>query len=102
MTTEAEVRKIVSEILETRFANRGLMNSDVDFEEDFDGEKIIRVTAHFDRPRDVGESLFDAADTIRARLIKAGDDRFVFVSRDYPGSSDEKRSDEESERTPTS
>jgi hypothetical protein len=102
MTTEAEVRKIVSEILETRFANRGLMNSDVDFEEDFDGEKIIRVTAHFDRPRDVGESLFEAADTIRARLIKAGDDRFVFVSRDYPGSSDEKRSDEESERTPTS
>ena len=102
MTTEAAIRKIVSEVLRTRFAKRGLVNSDVAFDEDFDGEKIIRVTVHFDRQRDVGESLFDAADTIRARLIKAGDDRFVFVSRDYPGSSDEKRSDEESERTPTS
>jgi hypothetical protein len=71
------------------------VNSDVVLDDDFDGEKIVRVTAHFDRPRDVGESLFDAADTIRTRLIEAGDDRFVFVSRDYPGSADEEGSDEE-------
>ena len=102
MTTETEVREIVSDVIQSRFANRGLVNCDVSFEEDFDGEPIIRVTAHFDRRRDVGESLFDAADTIRARLIKAGDYRFVFVSHDYPGSSDEKRSDEEAERTSTS
>ena len=102
MTSQAAIRKIVSEALHEHFASRGLVNSDVSFEEDFDGEPIIRVTAHFDRRRDVGESLFDAADTIRARLIKAGDYRFVFVSHDYPGSSDEKRSDEEAERTPTS
>jgi hypothetical protein len=99
MMTEAEIRKIVSEVMQARFANRGLVNSDVVLDDDFDGEKIVRVTAHFDRPRDVGESLFDAADTIRTRLIEAGDDRFVFVSRDYPGSADEEGSDEEPGRS---
>jgi ribosomal 50S subunit-associated protein YjgA (DUF615 family) len=78
------------------------MDSDVAFEEDFDGEKIVRVTAHFERREDLGEALFDAADTIRARLIKAGDDRFVFVRRDYPGSLRGEESDEESEQTRTS
>ena len=98
MMTEAAIRKIVSEVLRERFGKLGLVNSDVIIDEDFDGEKVVRVTAHFDRPRDVGESLFDAADTIRARLIEAGGDRFVYVSRDYPGSSDEGASDEESGR----
>ncbi len=99
MTTETTVREIVSEVLRARFANLGLVNSDVEFEEDFDGEKIVRVTAHFDRREDLGESLFDAADAIRARLIDAGDDRFVFVRRDYPGSSEEEESDDDVERT---
>jgi hypothetical protein len=99
MMTEAAIRKIVSDVLGERFAKLGLVNSEVVLDEDFDGEKIVRVTAHFDRRRDVGESLFDAADTIRARLIEAGDDRFVFVNRDYPGSSDEEESDEEPGRT---
>jgi ribosomal 50S subunit-associated protein YjgA (DUF615 family) len=102
MMTDTEIRKIVSDVMRERFANLGLMDSDVAFEEDFDGEKIVRVTAHFERREDVGEALFDAADTIRARLIKAGDDRFVFVRRDYPGSSREEESDEEPEQTRTS
>ena len=99
MMTETEIRKIVSDVMRERFAKLGLVDSDVVLDEDFDGEKIVRVMAHFDRPRDVGESLFDAADTIRTRLIEAGDDRFVFVSRDYPGSDDEEESDEDPERT---
>ena len=102
MTTEAAIREIVSEVLRERFAKVGLVDSDVDFEEDFDGDKIVRVTAHFDRREDIGESLFDAADTIRARLIDEGDDRFVFVRRDYPGSAEEVESDEDGERTRTS
>ncbi len=99
MMTEAAIRQIVSEVLRERFAKLGLVNSDIVFDEDFDGAKIVRVTAHFDRPQDIGESLFDAADTIRTQLIEGGDDRFVFVSRDYPGSSDEEESDEEPRRT---
>jgi hypothetical protein len=104
MMTEAEIRKIVSEVMQARFANRGLVNSDVVLDEDFDGDKIIRVTAHFNRPpEDTAESLFDARDAIRARLIEAGDNRFVFVSRDYPGASDDEGgAEEEAERTPTS
>jgi hypothetical protein len=100
MTTEANIRRIVSEIMQARFAGRGLSGSDVVFDEDFDGDKIVRVTAHFNqRPEDRAESLFDAADAIRARLIEAGDDRFVFVSRDYPGAFDESGEEEEAERT---
>jgi hypothetical protein len=99
MMPEAAIRKIVSEVLQERFGKLGFVNFDVVLDEDFDGEKIVRVMAHFDRSRDVGESLFDAADTIRTRLIEAGDDRFVFVSRDYPSSPDEEGSDEESGRS---
>jgi hypothetical protein len=100
MTTETDIRKIVSEVMQARFANRGLASSDVDFDEDFDGDKIVRVTAHFyQRPEDRAESLFDAADAIRARLIEAGDDRFVFVSRDYPGASGEDGEEEEADHT---
>jgi hypothetical protein len=99
MTTEADIRKIVSEVMQARFASRGLTGSDIVFDEDFDGDKIIRVTAHFNqRPEDTAEALFDARDAIRARLIEAGEDRFVFVSRDYPGAF-EGGSDEETERT---
>lgn len=96
--SDAAIREIVSDVLHERFATLGLVSSDVSLEDDFDGERIVRVTAHFDRRRDVGESLFDAADTIRSRLIAAGDDHFVFVTRDYPGF-DEEESDEEPGRT---
>ncbi len=99
MMTEAAIQEIASEVLRERFGNSGLVSSDVVVDEDFDGEKIVRVVAHFDRRRDVGESLFDAADIIRTRLIEAGDDHFVYVSRDYAGSPDEEGSDEESGRT---
>ncbi len=100
MTTEEDIRKIVSEVMQARFASRGLAGSDVVFDEDFDGDKIIRITAHFNqRPEDSAESLFDARDAIRARLIEAGDNRFVFVRRDYPGAADELSSEEEAERT---
>jgi|SRR5271165_751483 len=102
MMTEAAIRQTVSDVLRGRFAKLGLLNSDIVFDEDYDGAKIVRVTAHFDRPQDVGESLFDAADEIRSRLIEGGDDRFVFVNRDYPGSTDERGSDEEAERARTS
>jgi hypothetical protein len=101
MTTEADIRENVSEVMQARFANRGLAGSDIVFDEDFDGDKIVRVTAHFNRrPEDAAQSLFDARDAIRARLIEEGDDRFVFVSRDYPGASDDDgSSDEDAEQT---
>jgi hypothetical protein len=100
MSTDAEVRNIVSEVMHSRFAGRGLVSSDIAFDEDFDGDKIIRVTVRFNqRPEGSAESLFDARDAIRARLIEAGDNRFVFVRRDYPGAADELRSEEEAERS---
>jgi hypothetical protein len=100
MTTEADIRKIVAEVMQARFADRGLAGSDVVFDEDFDGDKIVRVTAHFNRrPEARAESLFDAADAIRVRLIEAGDDRFVFINRDYPGASGEDGEEEEADQT---
>ena len=100
---EAEPIPRLGSRIAARFAGRGLVGSDIVFDEDFDGDKIIRVTAHFNRPLgDTAESLFDARDAIRARLIEAGDNRFVFVSRDHPGVSDDGGAEEEAERTPTS
>jgi len=99
MTTETSIRDIVSDVLQSRFASRGLVNSDVVFDEDFDGDTIVRVTAHFDRREDVAQSLFDAADAIRAQMIARGDNRFVFVTSDYPGASDELAAESETDRT---
>lgn len=99
MVTDADIRNIVSEIMQSRLASRGLVSSDIVFDEDFDGDKIIRVIAHFNRPpEDTAKPLFDARDAIRARLIEAGDNRFVFVRRYYPGAADELASEEEAER----
>ncbi len=98
MSMETAIRNIVSEVLEARFASRGLVGSDVALLEDFDGDTIVRVTAHFDRREDVGQSLFDAADAIRARMIASGDNRFVFVTSDYPGASDELAAEAEADR----
>ena len=94
MTTEADIRKIVSEVMQRALCEVvGSLNSDVVLDEDFDGDKIVRVTAHFNRrPRGTAPSpCLTRRDAIRARLIEAGDDRFVFVSRDYPGASDERQ-----------
>jgi hypothetical protein len=99
MTTEASIRDIVSEVLQSRFASRGFVSFDIAFDEDFDGDTTVRVTAHFDRREDVGQALFDAADAIRARMIARGDNRFVFVTSDYPGARDELAAESETERT---
>lgn len=84
MTTEAEVRTIVLEVLSKKFASSGFSGVDVVLEKDFDGEDIIRVIAKFSEPAKNSEALFEAASDIRRKLIQRGDERFVFVRQNYP------------------
>lgn len=82
------VREVVSDILSERLSSRGYSGADVAFEEDFDGEEIIRVTVHLARPLDNFDDFYDSVGAIRDRLMKEGDDRFVFLNQDYPGANE--------------
>lgn len=84
MASESEIRSIIAEVLEKHFTEPKLLRFDVNFTEDFDGEKIIRVIAHLAKPSERSEPIFAAADDIRERLAAAGDERFVFLRQDYP------------------
>ena len=95
MISEAKVKSIVKDVLATTLAGSGLVTSDINFDEDFDGEKIVRVTARLKSAPDKGERLHEAMDEIRDRLVRAGDHRFVFIRADYLGSAEEDAADEE-------
>ena len=80
------VQKLVSGILDEKLASTGYRGADVTFDSDFDGEPLIRAKAHLERPVADSNVLFDAADEIRTQLVREGDDRFVIITQDYPGS----------------
>lgn len=84
----AEVKDVVSGVLSERLSKSGYSGVDVAFEEDFDGEEIIRVTIYLARPVENVDELYDSVGVIRDRLSKAGDDRFVFLNQDYPDGDD--------------
>ena len=95
MVTNVQVEKIVGDILKQRLAVLGYRGSDVASDIDFDGAPIIRVTAHFDKPVDKFDELFASASAIRDVLIQSGDDRYVFLTHDYPGAQAERDDDED-------
>lgn len=90
-----EVEKIIGNVLQERLKKNGFSGLDVVFDEDFDGEKIIRVVAHLKTPVSTVDELFDSVDAIRQRLLEVDDDRFVFLTQDYPGASEPESDDED-------
>lgn len=94
MIANSEVEKIIANVLRERLGKNGFSRSDVVFDEDFDGEEIIRVTAHVETPVADVDELFDSVYAIRDQLLKAKDKRFVFLSQDYPGSREIENEDE--------
>ncbi len=82
------VKQVVAGVLSERLAKNGYSDADVKFEEDFDGEEIIRVTVHLSEPVADDDELYDSVGLIRKKLAQAGDDRFVFLRQDYPGADD--------------
>ncbi len=95
MMTNAEVEKIVAHILQKRFQANGFSRSDVVSEEDFDGVPIIRVTAHVESPVDNAIDKVDAILAIQDELQQFGDDRFVYLDVDAPGSQESPDEDED-------
>ena len=92
---EAQIEKIVTAVLRERLSDNGFSKSDIVFDEDFDGEKVIRVTAHFEKPVENADEFSETIDAIRVKLLNLGDERFVFLSQDYPGSEDESQVDDD-------
>jgi hypothetical protein len=82
--TDDEINAVVSELLRSRFGDAGFEYSTVRSEEDFDGASILRVTAHFKNGEWSTDRLFDAAHDIRSELIRRGEERFVFLDREFP------------------
>ena len=84
----AQVKEVVAGVLSQRFSKNGYSSTDVLVEEDFDGEEIIRVTVHLERPLENTEELYESVGEIRERLQQKGDKRFVFLTQDFPGAND--------------
>ena len=83
--TDDEINAVVSELLRGRFGDAGFEYSTVKSEEDFDGASIVRVTAHFNNGKVPTGRLIDAMHDVRSELIPRGEERFVFLSSEYPG-----------------
>lgn len=81
----SQVKEVVTGVLSQRFAKNGYSRADVNVEEDFDGEEIIRVTVHVARPVENVDELYDSVGEIRNRLQQEGDKRYVFLNQDFPG-----------------
>jgi hypothetical protein len=96
MVNNEETAKIVRDVLTERLSAQSLIDTQIDFVEDFDGEPIVRVTARLKEPVHESELLFQAADEIRDRLSIQGDNRFVFVQQ---ASSDLDRDDQADEES---
>lgn len=96
MVNNEETARIVRDILTERLSAQSLIDTQIDFVEDFDGEPIVRVTARLKEPVHESELLFQAADEIRDRLLSQGDKRFVFVQQASSDLGRDDQADEES------
>ena len=96
MVNNEETARIVRDVLTERLSAQSLIDTQIDFVEDFDGEPIVRVIARLKEPVHESELLFQAADEIRDRLSIQGDNRFVFVQQ---ASSDLDRDDQADEES---
>jgi ribosomal 50S subunit-associated protein YjgA (DUF615 family) len=96
MVNNEETVRIVKDVLTERLSMQSLIDTQIDFVEDFDGEPIVRVTARLKEPIHESELLFQAADEIRDRLLSQGDKRFVFVQQASSGFGRDDQADEES------
>jgi ribosomal 50S subunit-associated protein YjgA (DUF615 family) len=96
MVNNEETARIVRDVLTERLSAQSLIDTQIDFVEDFDGEPIVRVTARLKEPVHESELLFQAADEIRDRLLTQGDKRFVFVQQASSDLGRDDQADEES------
>ena len=82
--TEDEINKIVSKLLRKRFADLDFERSSVESEQDFDGNSILRITAHVGKEGVPSDRLIDALHDIRSELLRKGEERFVILNSKYP------------------
>jgi hypothetical protein len=87
--SDEQVNQIVSDLLGKRLGDVGFERSSVKSEEDFDGESVLRVRAHFNNGKVPTDRLIDAVSDIRSELLRRGEERYVFLKGEYTGERDE-------------
>lgn len=92
MLSNEEATRIVTDVLLATLSADMVIDTQIEFVDDFDGQPIIRVQAKLSKPVKESELLFKAADEMRDRLSARGDERFVFLQQ---ASSDPIVADEE-------
>lgn len=97
MMTDSKIGEIATAVLKRRFADAGFLNAEAATEEDFDGGPIVRVTAHFARSLHDLRKFVSSVGAIRDELSKSGEERFIILTHDYPGSESELDEDGEDE-----
>ncbi len=98
MLSEVQVKQIALPILQRELGAVGLSGAQIIFEQDFDGEQIIRIQANLNTPTSRSDKVLASMDAIRAALMEQGDDRFVFVDQASPNAPTDAEDDEESEQ----
>jgi hypothetical protein len=92
--TDDEINAVVSELLHKRFDDIGFERSTVKSDLDFDGDSILRITAHFNNKELPSGWLVDTLHDIRSELRHRGDGRIVILHSAVP---DDELADEEVE-----
>jgi hypothetical protein len=82
--TDDEINAVVSELLHQRFDDIGFERATVRSDRDFDGDSILRITAHFNNADLPSGWLVEALHGIRDELIGRGEERFVILHSAVP------------------
>lgn len=81
--TDQEITSLVSSILREHVPDAGFRGAEAISGVDFDGDPIIRVTAHYDRrPSSMPDPLLNSVHVLRSALIDKGEDRFILLTND--------------------
>lgn len=80
---ETDVHTLIDGILRTQFSEFGYAGSKIEEVEDFDGERLFRLTAEV-AERVPARVVMEATEAIHSALRREGEFRFVIVSTERP------------------
>lgn len=82
--TDQEITTVISRILKERLPpEAGFRGAEAVSDLDFDGDSIIRITAHYERrPSIQPDPLLESVHMLRSALIEKGENRYIFLKND--------------------
>tara|TARA_R110002020_G_scaffold49878_1_gene141608 strand:+ start:846 stop:1154 length:309 start_codon:yes stop_codon:yes gene_type:complete len=83
MLPEADVHSLIDRILRDRFSEFGYAGSEIEEVEDFDGERLFRLTAEVSE-KVPARAVMEATDAVHSALRREGEFRFIIISPERP------------------